>query len=61
MSSGQRSSAQGGPEASSPLRSDSSRDCQAGGWTAITVAKNVQIESWKTTLGSQGTYLKPVL
>ncbi len=47
--------AQGGPSGSSPLRSDGSRDSQAGGWTAFMVVKDTQQESWKTTLRSQGT------
>jgi hypothetical protein len=27
---------------SSPLKSDSSRDCQVGGWTALLVVKDTQ-------------------
>jgi hypothetical protein len=50
--------AQEGPSSLSPLRSDDSRDGQVRGWTALTVAKDAQRESWKTTLGSQGTLPK---
>ncbi len=34
--------AQGGPSGLSPLRSDGSRDGQAGGWTSREVAKDAQ-------------------
>ncbi len=49
--------AQGGPLGSSPFRSGGSGSCdgQVAVWTALTVAKGAQRESWKTTLGSQGT------
>jgi hypothetical protein len=46
---------QGGLSGLNPLRSDGSHDGQAGGWTMLTVAKGTQMESWKTTLGSQET------
>jgi hypothetical protein len=46
---------QGRLPGSSPLRSDGSRGSQTGGWTALTVAKSIQRESWKTTLSSLGT------
>ncbi len=39
----------------SPLRSDGSRDGLVGGWAVFTLAKGAHRESWKTTLGSQGT------
>ncbi len=42
----------GGTSSLSPLRSDSSRDGQVGGWTVLTVAKGAQRESWKTALGA---------
>jgi hypothetical protein len=41
-----------------PLRSDGSHDGQSGGWTALTVTEDAQSESWKTILGTQGTYIK---
>jgi hypothetical protein len=44
-----------GPSGSSSLRSDGSCDNQAERWAVLTVAKDAQGESWKTTLGSQGT------
>jgi hypothetical protein len=47
-----------GPSGLSHLGSEDSRDGQTGCWTAVTVAKGAQRESWKTTLGSQWTYKK---
>ncbi len=46
---------QGGPSGSGPLRSDGSRDGQVGSWTKLTMAKDSEMESWETSLGSHGT------
>jgi hypothetical protein len=45
---------QGGPSGSSPLRSDGSRDGQVRSWTKLTMAKDSEMESWKTTFGATG-------
>jgi hypothetical protein len=37
--------AQGGPSGLSPLKSDGSLDGQAGGWTGLMAAKDVQWQS----------------
>ncbi len=46
------------PSGSGSLRSDGSRDGQAGGMTTLVVAKDAGGESRKITLGSQGTLPK---
>ncbi len=47
--------AQRGASGLSPLRSDGSRGGLVRSWALLMMAKGAHRESWKTTLGSQGT------